>query len=172
MSFKLQAPTPYFEQEALGGTIYRADRMGIISNIATGDLYYLIQFGCREPAFLARIVGADMNSTDPQPFEMMTDSPYRINLITVVNATTSLTTAVGGIYAAAAEGGTPIVPDSQLYSDLTATNIGIDLTLGAGQGAIIHPGGSIPLLLLTVPQGSDDARCDFIIYGDLFGVSF
>ncbi len=113
---------------------------------------------------LFKLVGANMNITTDQPFLPVGGAPFADYLITrirVVNASTSLTTAAGGVYTAASKGGNAIVAAGQAYSGLTGSTLGIDLTVaavGAGQQS------ATPILSLTTPQGGA-ATADFYLIG-------
>lgn len=113
---------------------------------------------------LGSLIGADMNSTSDQAI-YLNASKYVIRKIVVTNASTSLTTAVGGIYTAASKGGTDIVAASQVYTALTSSSKFLDLTLEAEAGTDIFT--QMPLYLsLTTPQGAA-ATADIHIYGEL-----
>jgi hypothetical protein len=64
---------------------------------------------------------ANMNVTTDQIIPIaFPSSTYEITEISIANASTSLTTAVGGFYQTTSKGGTAIVANSQAYSTLTA----------------------------------------------------
>jgi hypothetical protein len=106
---------------------------------------------------------ADMNSTSDQNFTKIgTFSNYLITLIRVHSASTSLTTAAGGVYTGAGKTGSIIAAASQVYTG--ATN-----TAGTGQGVSLQTTGSgslsaTPILSLTTAQGST-ATATYVIYG-------
>lgn len=111
------------------------------------------------------LFGADMNSTADQLFSVVggsTPTPYyQIHLIRATNASTSLTTAAGGIYSAASKGGSAYVASGQAYSTLTGSTLGLDLTVAAvGKGSLQ----GIPYFSLTTGQGSA-ATADIRIFG-------
>ena len=109
------------------------------------------------------LAGANMNSTADQAFVAQgVFSTFLITAIRAVNASTSLTTAVGGIYNTASKGGTALVANSQVYSALTGATLGVDLTLvafakGVQSGAALY-------LALTTPQGGA-ATADLYVIG-------
>lgn len=79
------------------------------------------------PILLAYLYGANFNSTADQALTMnvvpqiAAGTPrYKIWGVEVNNASTSLTTAAGGIYTAVSKGGTAIIPAQQVYTSLTA----------------------------------------------------
>jgi hypothetical protein len=116
---------------------------------------------------LGYIIAADMNSTADQQFNW---APKGINVVIdkifANNASTSLTLSAGGIYTAAAKGGTAIVAAAQLYSGLTAANLSPALTVAAFTGAFLNLAAG-PFLSLTTAQGAA-ATCDIWITGTVF----
>ena len=118
-------------------------------------------------AVLATLIGANMNITTDQPFTSNFDLgslSYAVSKILVTNASISLTTAVGGIYTAAAKGGTAIVAADQVYSALTSPTSLLSLTItAAGSGSVWSVD---PILSLTTPQGAA-ATADFYLIGDI-----
>lgn len=74
------------------------------------------------PHVLGRRVGVSMNTTADQSITIVLPpslTKYVIDTILVTNASLSLALAVGGVYTAAAKGGTAIVAAVQVYSSLT-----------------------------------------------------
>ncbi len=168
MIFTLAAPTPYFAAQAKSGTQYTADRNGIVTSVAANDLQSLLDVGCVVPGFFARLIGANMNATTDQSFTVINSAmPYRITKISATNASTSLTTAVGGVYVAASKGGTAVVANSQVFSALTTSALAVDLTIVSGQEAIIRVAGVTPILSLTTAQGAA-ATADLYLYADVY----
>ncbi len=118
---------------------------------------------------LARLIGANMNSTADQAFTWRISGGgpntglfrYVVESIRVVNASTSLTTAAGGIYDTASKGGVAIVAAAQAYTALTGATLGTNLTIAAAGLAILS---NPPILSLTTPQGGA-ATADFYIFG-------
>lgn len=114
-------------------------------------------------------IAADFNSDSDQIITIFSNpSKYIVRRIVVTNASTSLTTAVGGIYTAASKGGTAIVAASQVYTALTASTLFLDLTLSATGNASTTVKSSIPnlYLSLTTKQGAA-ATADVYVYGDI-----
>lgn len=112
---------------------------------------------------LFTLVGANMNTTADQQFTKVgTFSSYIIQLYpTLVNASTSLTTAAGGIYTAASKGGDQLVASSQAYTGASSSARGVSLILtGLGLGKRTET----PYLSLTTAQGST-ATADIYIFG-------
>lgn len=116
---------------------------------------------------LAKLIGANMNSTADQVFATnydLTLGHFALAKILVTNASLSLTTAVGGIYGVAAKGGTPWVAAAQAYSTLTLATSLLSLTIAAfGSGNVFAVA---PILSLTTPQGAA-ATADFYMIGDI-----
>lgn len=101
-----------------------------------------------------------MNSTSDQAMAIGA-SKYYIDRMVVTNASTSLTTAIGGLYQATAKGGTQIIADTQVFSALTvSTKVILLPSLIAGDiltAAQLY-------LSLTTGQGAA-STADFFIYG-------
>lgn len=111
------------------------------------------------------LIGANMNSTSDQQIMVSYPTGYTRLVITHIyfsNPSTSLTTAVGGVYLGASKSGGAVVAAAQVYSSLTATNIYLDPAL-----TLVSPYdyGSITLYLsLTTPQGGA-ATADVTVVG-------
>jgi hypothetical protein len=119
---------------------------------------------------LGRIIGANMNVTTDQPFIMTSWAALnkcRITKVTCKNASVSLTTAAGGIYSAASKGGTALVASGQVYSNLTAATLALDLTIASTPGLTVQAAGYAPILSLTTGQGTA-ATADFYLFGDIY----
>jgi hypothetical protein len=88
--------------------------------------------------------------------------PYAINAIYVTNASTSLTTAAGGIYTGGGKTGTILVADTQVYSALTSSTklLNTTLTSAATQNTFTGP----PIFSLTTRQGAT-ATADIYVLG-------
>lgn len=121
---------------------------------------------------IGKIIGANMNVTTDQPLVMSVPSslPYRVTKVSSKNAltTTSITTAHGGIYTAAAKGGTAIVADGATnFAGQTTTAAVIDLTVVTAQLALVQAAGTVLTLSLTAGQG---AACtsDIYVFGDVY----
>lgn len=120
-------------------------------------------------ALLGKLIGANMNATTDQPFVMSMGGTgkFRVTKITANNASTSLTTAVGGVYSAASKGGDAIVANSQVFSALTGATLAVDLTIATTPGKTLYAGTIIPTLSLTTAQGGA-ATADLYLYGDRY----
>ncbi len=117
---------------------------------------------------LGQLISANMNSTSDQQIVIFSaPAKYIIRRIVATNASTSLTTAAGGIYPAVSKGGTAIVAAAQAYSGLTAAGKFIDLTVASAYttGGDVLTVKSI-FLSLTTGQGSA-ATADIYVYGDI-----
>jgi len=90
-----------------------------------------------------------------------------VTKITTKNASVSLTTAAGGIYTAASQGGTAVVANSQAYSALTAASLALDLTIATTPGKTVYSAGQALYLNLTTAQGAA-ATADFYAWGDVY----
>lgn len=98
------------------------------------------------------IANANMDSTADQVFTKLgTFTNYVIQAAIALNASTSMTTAVGGVYTGASKSGVILIPAAQSYAAATgaATGIGPAIT-AAARGAIFT---DTPILSLTIPQG-------------------
>lgn len=116
---------------------------------------------------IARLIGADMNSTNDQAIPWVAAGPnnnlfrYRIDSILVTNPSTSLTTAAGGVYTAASKSGVTIVASGQVYTALTAAATGLELTISAAGRSLLT---AAPILSLTTGQGGA-ATADVYVFG-------
>lgn len=118
---------------------------------------------------LGKLIAANMNVTTDQQITMFSNpSKFVLRRIVVTNASTSLSTAAGGIYTAVSKGGTAVVAASQAYSTLTTSSLFLDLTLNTASSANITVKSSVPnlYLSLTTAQGSA-ATADVYVYGDI-----
>lgn len=113
---------------------------------------------------LWQLIGADMNSTADQALsKLFPFTNFSIEKILVTNASASLTTAIGGLYTAAAKGGSAIISAATVYSTLTTALIILNppvLTVNLLSASPLY-------LSLTTPQGSA-ATADFRIMGFAF----
>jgi hypothetical protein len=121
---------------------------------------------------IGSLIGADMNSTADQAI-VLTLPPgctkFSTLGIRVSNPSTSLTTAVGGIYSATAKGGIAIGNGAQSYAALSATGpnaAGSLLSMGLNTSWYDPSLFATPntcYLSLTTPQGAA-ATADFRIW--------
>lgn len=104
----------------------------------------------------------DMNVLTDQAFTKLWNfGNYLIQEIRAYDPSVDLTAADGGIYAAAAKAGDPLVAAAQIYTALSQTDMGLSLTLTAESKDIQT---ATPILALTGTQGGA-ATCKFIIIG-------
>jgi hypothetical protein len=165
-----------------GGTIQATNNANIYVPDAQGffladplDVNNLLRGGCSlaseglGPRWLGRLLGANMNATTDQPFVMFLPpgAKWRPTKITCLNASTSLTTAVGGIYPAASKGGTALVANNQAYSALTAAALALDLTIVSATLPTVYAAGVVPILALTTAQGAA-ATADLYLEGQVY----
>lgn len=111
---------------------------------------------------IGRLQSANFNSTADQAIPMgFMGTKYIVTKIYVTNASTSLTTAAGGIYTTTAKGGTAVVAAAQTYTALTASTKYMQATLAVTADQLTA---TKLYLSLTTAQGSA-ATADVIIYG-------
>ena len=119
------------------------------------------------PRVLGSSLGIDFNATGDNGItiaNISSASGIILTSIMVTNASTSLTTAAGGVYDAVGKGGNVIVAASQAYSTLTASSKYLNLTFASyGQSAVFSPAQTI-YLSLTTPQGGA-ATADVYLIG-------
>jgi hypothetical protein len=170
MSIVMLSPIPYKSFSVTSGSVYVADQYGIIAAVATtADQLDLSAAGCAtlspQPTdLLGKLVGADFNVTTDQVIPINNSIRYRIRRISVLGASLSLTTAVGGFYTGAAKTGLVLVANTQTYSALTAANLAEDMTLALPNNVI--PAATPLYLSLTTAQGAA-ATADVYVYGDV-----
>lgn len=112
---------------------------------------------------LWQLTGANMNSTADQAFvKQGTFTNFLIEEIRAVNASTSLSLAVGGIYDTASKGGVPLVANTQVFSALTGSTLGVVLTMAA-KGSGLMSAAALYLALTTGQGGA--ATADIYIIG-------
>jgi hypothetical protein len=112
---------------------------------------------------LFTLLGANMNSTADQALsKAYAFSAFVIDKIIVTNASTSITTAVGGFYGAASKGAPILVSAAQTYAALTASDIILNPTLQAV--AQRRMTGSSVFFSLTTAQGVS-ATADIYVMG-------
>lgn len=115
-------------------------------------------------ALIGKFSKADFNSTADQRIYLdPTITRCRITRIVVVGASVSLTTAAGGVYTAAAKGGTALVAAAQAYASLTTPAKVLELTMQNNADALTT---TSVFLSLTTAQGAA-ATADVYIYGEV-----
>lgn len=115
------------------------------------------------PRLLWMLKGANMNSTADQGLSQVGSfASFIIDKIVVTNASTSLTTAAGGIYGAASKAAPIIVAAAQVYSSLTTSTKILNPTLAAAAQEVLST--QVAYLSLTTAQGSA-ATADIYVIG-------
>jgi hypothetical protein len=157
--------------EARSSTFYTAGPNGYISSVSNLDVQDLLDSGCvptgTGPNLLGSFVGLNMNITTDQNLALTVPSNayYFLKYVVGRNASTSLTTAAGGIYTAASKGGTAVVAATQAYSALTGSTLSVALTIVAAQLLVVQTANPL-VFSLTTGQGSA-ATMDLLVYGDV-----
>lgn len=156
------------------GGPYVADLYGYIPNVAANDAGDMVDSGAIPAGAglgtcIGKIIGGNANSTADQPVQLFVPAGagYAITKITGARASTSLTTAAGGFYTAAAKGGTVLVLAAQAYTAFTGPTVVSSLTVVAAQLALLQTANPI-YWSLTTAQGAP-ATLDLFIFGDLLG---
>ena len=111
--------------------------------------------------------GAIFNTTADQAITLSLPtgiSKYVISSIMMTNASTALTTAVGGIYNTTSKGGTDIVANTQTYTTIVAPPTGLLYLTRTNAGAYTVFSNATLYLSLTTPQGAA-ATADIYVYG-------
>lgn len=114
---------------------------------------------------LFKLISANMNATTDQIMQVIgpkAPGSFLYSRMRVTNASTSLDTAVGGVYNAITKpAGGILVAAAQAYSALTGATLGVDLTLEA---LALGPQTLTPYLSLTTAQGAA-ATADIYVFG-------
>lgn len=98
---------------------------------------------------------ADMNSTADQTFTKNgTFTNWIMGNIFGFNSSTSLTTAVGGIYTGASKSGIPLLSASSVWTGFNGAGAGQALGATAGTNSSRQVLSATPILSLTTPQGA------------------
>ena len=126
--------------------------------MATADIPLL-----RDQRCLFILKSANMNSTSDQlMIPVFSFNNFIIKEILVTNASTSLTTAAGGVYGAASKASPTIVANTQVYSALTTSTKALFLTLDTG--GLDQMTTTTVYLSLATAQGST-ATADVYVMG-------
>lgn len=163
------------------GNGYTAASDGIVTGVNPNDVQAFENAGCRTVGvggnsyeLLGRLVGANMNVTTDQPFVWFPapNTVWRATKITCTNASTSLTTASGGVYTELSKGGSALSSNAA-FSSLTGSTLAYDLTIASTPGNTFYTSAAAtasvngaPVLALTTAQGSA-ATADCYVYGQL-----
>lgn len=125
------------------------------------------------PVLIGTLIGANLNTTADQAITLDlrgntrwfgTGNSTAIGSIILTNASGTVTTAVGGLYTAAAKGGTALVPNTQAWS--TAATTGLVRTAWSTTPASTVWTVTAIYLSLTTPEGSAKTG-DIYIYAYL-----
>lgn len=111
---------------------------------------------------LGLLRGANFNSVLDQAIAIQDSTKYRLTKITIGNASTSLTTAVGGIYDSPNKAADVIVAAAQGYAALTSASQLMDAVLTSYTGQASSE--ATLYLSLTTAQGAP-ATADIFVYG-------
>lgn len=123
------------------------------------------------PAGAQRILGsiraANMNTVADQIITLASGVTVWVpTAIWVTNASTSLTTAAGGVYPAASKAGTPLVAAVQVYTALTSSTVVLPLTLASNIATTRYTISSV-YFALTLGQGSTATADVYLVGVDL-----
>ncbi len=160
---------------------YTAGGDGVVTGVNPNDSRAFDLGGCRllgaggnSYELIGRLIGANMNVTTDQPFVWLAapGSVWRATKITCTNASTSLTTASGGIYTELSKGGTALSVNAA-FSGLTAAALAYDLTINTVPGTTFYSSQpatasatGAAVLALTTAQGAA-ATADCYLYGQV-----
>lgn len=114
-------------------------------------------------SILLGTASCDANTTGDTAIPIIAAS-YIVRKIVAYNASISLTTVAGGIYTAAAKGGSVLVAATQVYSALTASTKFLDLTLQAPATTDVQSSANL-YFSPTTPQGAA-ATVTVEVWGD------
>jgi hypothetical protein len=112
---------------------------------------------------IGKLTSADFNSTADQSITINA-TKYVIRKILICNASTSLTTAAGGIYTATSKGGTALLPAATVYTALTTSTKFVEPSLHADTGTDTQTASTLYFSLTTAQGGA--ATADIFIIGD------
>ena len=114
-------------------------------------------------------LNADLNTTADQAITILAGiTKYRVRQIMLFDASVDMSAspAQGGVYSAAAKGGTAIVANTQLYTTLSAASKVLALTISAAGLADYLTAGTL-YLSLTAAHGTP-ATARLLLFGDVF----
>jgi hypothetical protein len=115
---------------------------------------------------IGKLTGANFNSTADQAITITNPGAngYVIDFFFITNASTSLTTAAGGIYTSTAKGGAVVLAEATTYSTITGTAINTAANGFLAGGTRLWLNSAILYFSLTTPQGSA-ATADVYVFG-------
>lgn len=121
-----------------------------------------VALGAGQQQVLGTLRGANFNVTTDQAIPIPPQfTKWAPTAIWVINCSTSMTLAAGGVYPTTSKGGTALVSAAQVYSAATASSIIVPLTLAVTTTAYTV---STVYLSLTTAQGGA-ATCDVYVIG-------
>jgi hypothetical protein len=163
------------------GATYTPDADGIITGVNGNDVDAMMNGGCITTGvggltLIARIVGANFNVTTDQTATMLipAGSYYVPFSMITKDCSTSLTTAKGQVYDAAAKGGNALFGSSVTQAFTSCTGAGTVETIaatastGGTAGAVVDAVTVPPILSLTTAQGGA-ATANVYFYGYVLG---
>lgn len=149
-------PAPAFS--ATAPATHGAATPGSSSAFARADH---VHSGLNANRLLWSLAGANMNSTADQALaQAFAFTNHIIDRILVLNASISLSLAVGGFYTAASKGGTAVVANTQVYSSLSSSIKVLPVTLG---NTDLRTNTSFFFALTTAQGGA--ATADIYVFG-------
>lgn len=159
------------------GVTYTSDAAGVVTGVAANDIHALMQDNCAlvgvaNGGLCGSLLGVNMNVTTDQPFNWFVPANqyYRLTKISAANASRTFAagSAAGGVYTAAAKGGTAVVAAGQVYTGLAATlaTASLDLTLVSGVGTLGRYVNAPLVFSLTTADGSA-GTVDLFAYCDM-----
>lgn len=143
--------------QAIAGASANSELITDVSGQLAQNTLGLLRYQC-----LGKLSSANMNIATDQAIAIGASS-YAIKEIIVCNASTNLTTAVGGVYTAASKGGSAVVANTQVYTALTGATKYVGLTLAALVGTDLRTDATL-YLSLTLAQGGA-ATADVYVFG-------
>jgi hypothetical protein len=165
------SPIPLERFTTSAPKVYVADQYGIIVNVTSPqDVADLVAAGCAVLSppptdLIGYIKNANFNTLADQIITPTFNGKYRPKRFVFTNASTSLTTAAGGIYTGAGKTGTTLVAAGQVYSALTTALLALEATLNSAASVLAA---ATPMYFaLSVAQGGP-ATGDLFVYGDVY----
>jgi hypothetical protein len=120
--------------------------------------------GPQQLGIIASLRGANFNVTTDQAIVIPAQiTKFVISGVYVTNCSVSMSTAAGGIYTAAAKGGTAVVAASTTYASLTTATVMQNVALTAAAGNTAWTVSSL-FFSLTTAHGSA-GTCDIFVLG-------
>lgn len=157
-----------------GDIIVRGAANNVRLALGTAAQFLRVNAGATDPAWetvdvltkyglLGSTTSADANTTGDSAITMLA-TKYIVRRFVAFDASTNLTTVAGGIYTAAAKGGSALVAAAQVYSALTAASKFVDLTI-ASPGTTDYQTAATLYFSPTTPQGAA-ATLSIFVFGE------